>query len=80
LVDVAELLALWHGDQDCVGYMCEEIVVAVTERVYPRSYDAVRLKFYPGLAESQIPEEELAMLKRGYDLWEKRGRHSRTAA
>src|SRR5690242_16091497 len=72
-VDVEKLLGLWHGDESSLGYQCEEIVVAVCEQSFPRTFDAIRLKFYPALSEKQIPPDELDMLRDGYALWQKRG-------
>jgi len=76
-VPVDTLLALWHGDTLSTGYMCEEIVVAVCEQSFPRTWDTIRLKFYPALDESKVPDDELAVLKAGYALWQKRGSRAR---
>lgn len=78
--DVSALLGLWHGDDRSDGYISVKIVVEVCRVTGPASWDSLRLKFYPGISEDKIPDDELEVLKKGYELWCGHLRHQEKAA
>lgn len=71
---VKSLLYLWRGDEFSMGFQHAELAVEVCRHIRPKDAVSLRLWFYPGLAEEQVDPEALAILKRGFELWEKRGK------
>lgn len=69
---VQDLLALWHGDQDSLGYWHRSLVVAVCERTQPENLAAVRSRFYPGLSRDETPREAREMISGGFQDWKAR--------
>ncbi len=80
------LLELWHGTDDDVGYMHDELVIAACDIGTPVNLGQVVRQFYPDVkttltggawvVEPELPAGAFEVLEHGFKLWQLRRKMS----
>lgn len=79
-LDLSEILALWHGDQDSLGYWSAELVVAVCQHTQPINQLVLEQRIFPGIPSSDLDEHAKKIIGEGYRIWRLRRGIARRAA
>ena len=67
---VTDLLDLWHGDTDSMGYHHPYIAKAVCRIVKPPSLELLFSEYlYPDRSQAQVPFRAQGLVAAGYRLW-----------
>ena len=66
---VADLLALFHGDEHTRFYYSPTLVQAVCDQLQPSTDQELREVFYPGMPPDEITRRAGRALERGYLRW-----------
>ena len=88
LPNLQALLEFWHGTDDDIGFMHDEIVIAACEQARPGNIGQLVRLFYPSVKTTveggkltidpqggpELPEGAQKILERGYRLWFERKR------
>ena len=71
-LSLEELVALFVGDEDSLGYAHAGLASAICERLAPRDFEQFRGVLYPDVATCALEEDIQKIMRIGYFRWKKR--------
>ena len=65
-----ELLGLWRGDEDSIGYQHEGLAREICKQFRPSSLDQLVAQLYPGVDAANLPEDGVDVAKAAFQWFE----------